>query len=172
MPQFERYFSVEEANDLGGVGQRADVVQLNLRPSAAGRFGPDDLLAPRGTRRQPVQHLSGVAHRRRQADPLDVRVGQSPVTLDVLVQYTRLGMKPEEIARGLDTLTLADVHGALAYYFRHETEIDSYLRRREEEAEKLRQEIEAANASRLAPLKARLDAVRAQGDGGHAPAPD
>lgn len=101
-----------------------------------------------------------------------IRVGQSRVTLDVLLQYWRLGMKPEEIARGLDTLTLADVHGALAYYFRHETEIDNYLRRREEEAETLRQQIEAANASRLAPLKARLDAVRAQGDGGHAPTPD
>src|SRR6266446_10036210 len=101
-----------------------------------------------------------------------IRVGQSRVTLDVLLQYWRQGMKPEEIARGLDTLTLADVHGALAYYFRHETEIDLYLRRREEEAEKLRQEIEAANASRLAPLKARLDAVRAKGNGGHAPTTD
>jgi uncharacterized protein (DUF433 family) len=98
-----------------------------------------------------------------------IRVGPSRVTLDVLLQYWRLGMSPEEIARGLDTLTRADVHGALAYYFRHEAEIDSYLRRREEEAEKLRQEIEAANASRLAPLKTRLDAVRAQGNGGHAP---
>src|SRR5437588_7591334 len=91
-----------------------------------------------------------------------IRVGQSRVTLDVLLQYWRQGMKPEDIAKGLDTLTLADVHGALAYYFRHETEIDNYLRRREEEAEKLRQEIETANASRLAPLKARLDAARAK----------
>ena len=43
---------------------------------------------------------------------------------------------------------------------------------REEEAEKLRQQIETANASRLAPLKARLDAVRSQGNGGHAPIAD
>jgi uncharacterized protein (DUF433 family) len=90
-----------------------------------------------------------------------IRVGNSRVTLDVLLQYWRMGMRPEEIARGLDTLTLADVHGALAYYFRHQAEMDDYLRRREEEAEQLRQQIEAANASRLAPLKARLDAVRA-----------
>jgi uncharacterized protein (DUF433 family) len=98
-----------------------------------------------------------------------IRVGQSRVTLDVLLQYRRLGMKPEEIARGLDTLTLADVHGALAYYFRHQAEIDEYLRRREAEADALRREIEAANASRLAQLRARLDAVRAEGTGGHAP---
>ena len=101
-----------------------------------------------------------------------IRVGQSRVTLDVLLQYCRLGMKPEEIARGLETLTLADVHGALAYYFRHKDEIDNYLRRREEQAEELRHQIEAANASRLAPLKARLDAVRTQGNGGHAPTAD
>src|SRR5208283_2556009 len=91
-----------------------------------------------------------------------IRVGQSRVTLDVLLQYWRLGINPEEIARGLDTLALADVHGALAYYFRHQSEIDNYLRRREEEAEKLRQEIESANSFRLAPLKARLDALRAE----------
>jgi uncharacterized protein (DUF433 family) len=107
------------------------------------------------------------------ADPLPlrvddtgaIRVGQSRVTLDVLLQYWRMGMKPEEIARGLDTLTLADVHGALAYYFRHQAEMDTYLRQREEEAEQLRQQISAANAGRLTPLKARLDAVRAQGNG-------
>jgi hypothetical protein len=81
-------------------------------------------------------------------------------------------MKPEDIARGLDTLELADIHGALAYYLRHQTELDEHLARREDEAEKLRQEIEAANASRLAPLKTRLDAVRAQGNGGHAPTAD
>src|SRR5437879_6350300 len=60
-----------------------------------------------------------------------IRVGNSRVTLDALLQYWRLGMKPEEIARGLDTLALADVHGALAYYVRHQNEIDNYLRRRE-----------------------------------------
>src|ERR1700692_2271326 len=94
--------------------------------------------------------------------------GQSHVTLDVLVQYWRMGMKPEEIARGLDTLTLADVHGALAYYHYHQAEMDDYLRRREGEAEALRRQIEAANAGRLAPLKTRVDALRVHGSGGHA----
>ena len=78
-------------------------------------------------------------------------------------------MTPEDIARGLDTLTLADVHGALAYYYRHQAELDPYLNQREQEAEQLREQIESANAMRLAPLKARLDAIRAQGNGDHAP---
>lgn len=101
-----------------------------------------------------------------------IRVGQSRVTLDVLLHYWRMGMNPQEISQGLDTLTLADVHGALAYYLRHESEIDDYLRRRDTEAESLRRQIEAANATRLAPLKARLDALRAQGNGGHDPTAD
>jgi uncharacterized protein (DUF433 family) len=101
-----------------------------------------------------------------------IRVGQSRVTLDVLLEYWRLGMKPEEIVRGLDTLTLADVHGALAYYLRHQVEVDDYLRRRLGEAEELRQEIEGANASRLASLRARLDAARAHENRGHASTSD
>ena len=67
---------------------------------------------------------------------------------------------------------MADVHGALAYYFCHQDEMDDYLRRRKQEAETLRHEIEAANASRLASLKARLDAARAQVNGGDAPPTD
>lgn len=98
-----------------------------------------------------------------------IRVGTSAVTLEVLLEHWRLGMKPEEIAHELDSLTMADVHGALAYYFRHQHEIDAYLRRRKEEAEHLRHQIEAANASRLVPLKARLDPVKAQSNGLHAP---
>jgi uncharacterized protein (DUF433 family) len=105
-------------------------------------------------------------------DTSTIRVGSSRVTLDVLLQYWRLGMTPEEIGRGLDTLTLADVHGALAYYLRHQNEIDEYLRQREEEAEALRRRIEAANASRVAALKARLEAVQAQGNGGHTATPN
>jgi len=89
-----------------------------------------------------------------------IRFGQSRVTLDVSLQYWRMGIKPKEIARGLDTVTLADIHGALACYLRHEPQIDDYLRGRADGAEKLRQQIEAANASLLAPLSARLDAAR------------
>lgn len=101
-----------------------------------------------------------------------IRVGQSRVTLDVVLEYWGQGMPAEEIARGLDTITLADVHGALAYYFRHRSEIDVYLRNRQEDADKLRREIEAANAPRLAALKSRGDDLRAKRNDGHAPTAD
>src|SRR5437762_2374878 len=111
-----------------------------------------------------------------QADPLPlrvdesgtIRIGDSRVTLDVLLRYWRMGMPHEEIARGLEMLSLADVHRALAYYLRHQAEIDDYLQGRDQKAEALRREIETANASRLTSLKARVDAVKAQGNGGNA----
>jgi len=51
-----------------------------------------------------------------------IRVGKSRVTLDVVVDDYQSGLSPEEIARQLDTLNLADIYGALAYYFRHQEE--------------------------------------------------
>lgn len=89
-----------------------------------------------------------------------LRIGDSRVTLDALLQYWHLGMSAEEIARGLDTLSLADVHGALAYYLRHQAELDEYLQGREKEAEELRCRIESANATQLASVKAKLHAAR------------
>ncbi len=101
-----------------------------------------------------------------------IRVGESRVGLDVVLQYWRSGMSPEEIAKGLDSLTLADIHGALAYYLRHPSEVDKYLRAREQEAEQLRQQIEGADAGRLSKLMAKLESVRAKENHGHAATSD
>src|SRR5436309_3470776 len=73
-----------------------------------------------------------------------IRVGSSRVTLDVLLADYKGGLAPEEIARQLDTLSLADVYGALAYYHRHRDEVEEYVRRRQDEAESLRRQIETA----------------------------
>lgn len=101
-----------------------------------------------------------------------IRIGESRVTLDVVLEYLQTGMTPEDIVRGLDTLTLADVHGALAYYFRHRDEMDTYLQRRAAEAENLRERISTANDVHLRSLKARLDAARTEKNGGHASTTD
>jgi uncharacterized protein (DUF433 family) len=42
---------------------------------------------------------------------------------DIVIWYDRLGKTADEIATEYD-LTLADVHGALTYYFDHREEID------------------------------------------------
>jgi uncharacterized protein (DUF433 family) len=96
-----------------------------------------------------------------------IRVGQSRITLDVLLDYYQQGVSPEQLASAeyFSTLSLSDVHGALAYYHRHKAELDEYLRQRREEADRLQQEIEAANAPFLAQMKARLEETRARKDG-------
>lgn len=71
-----------------------------------------------------------------------VRIGNSRVSLDVLVEQYENGMTPEEMVRAYDTLALADVHEAIAYYLRHGDDVRAYLKRREEEAAVLRTMIE------------------------------
>lgn len=94
----------------------------------------------------------------------NIYVGTSRVLLDTVVNHYRQGLSAEDIARGHDTITLADVHAVVAYYLRHRDDVDAYLRQREGEAAELRQRLEAANAPRLAQLRAKIDAARAQRD--------
>jgi uncharacterized protein (DUF433 family) len=72
-----------------------------------------------------------------------VRVGNSRISLDLVVEQYENGMTPEDLVRAYDTLALADVHAVIAYYLRHRDEVRAYLKRRAEEAEALRAKIEA-----------------------------
>ncbi|HEX8199511.1 MAG TPA: DUF433 domain-containing protein [Isosphaeraceae bacterium] len=72
-----------------------------------------------------------------------VRIGNSRVSLDLVVEQHDNGVTPEAMVRAYDTLVLADVHAAIAYYLRHGDEVRAYLKRRAEEAEALRTRIEA-----------------------------
>jgi hypothetical protein len=90
-----------------------------------------------------------------------IRVGSSQVLLDIVIREFNNGADPEGIAHGYPTLELADVYATIAYYLRHRKEVDEYLQSRREEAEKLRQEIEAKQPA-LAGLRARLLARKAQ----------
>jgi uncharacterized protein (DUF433 family)/predicted RNase H-like HicB family nuclease len=71
-----------------------------------------------------------------------IRVGNSRIRLDLLVEQYENGMTPEGMVRAYDTLDLADVHAAIAYYLRHRDEVHAYLTRRKEEADILRVKIE------------------------------
>jgi uncharacterized protein (DUF433 family) len=48
--------------------------------------------------------------------------------LDVVVWHEHQGMTPDEIVSHFPTITLADVHAALAYYFDHVEEIQQEMR--------------------------------------------
>ena len=72
-----------------------------------------------------------------------VRIGQSRVTLDLVIQQYDNGMSAEDIVRAYDSLQLADVHAVISYYLRHHAEVQEYLLRRLQEAQALRAKIEA-----------------------------
>ena len=72
-----------------------------------------------------------------------VRVGKTRISLDLIVEQYTNGMTPEDLVRAYDTLVLADVHAAIAYYLRHRDEVRAYLTRRVVEADTLQVKIEA-----------------------------
>ena len=96
-----------------------------------------------------------------------VRVGDSQVLLDIVIRVFNNGADPESIVHGYPTLNLADVYAAIAYYLRHRKEVDDYLHSRRDEAERLRQQIEATQPGR-AELRAKLLARKAQMEFEHA----
>jgi uncharacterized protein (DUF433 family) len=73
-----------------------------------------------------------------------IRVGSSRLTLDILIEEYEAGTSPRDIVHAFDTLELADVHAALAYYLRHRDEVAVYLRQRDAEAEEVERKLQAA----------------------------
>lgn len=96
-----------------------------------------------------------------------VRVGDSQVLLDIVVREFNNGAEPEAIAQGYPTLALADVYDVLAYYLRHRKDVNEYIDTRRQQAEVLRQEIEAKQPNR-AELRTKLLARKAQNELAHA----
>lgn len=60
---------------------------------------------------------------------------------DVVFYHDRLGQGAEEIVRGLPHLTLAQVHGALAYYFENRQAVWDCIREDEAYVEALKEEL-------------------------------
>lgn len=77
-----------------------------------------------------------------------VLVGKTRVTLDTLVAAFLEGATAEEIAEQYSSLQLADVYSVIGYYLRQKTEVDAYLKIRQERAAQVRQE----NESRFNPI--------------------
>jgi uncharacterized protein (DUF433 family) len=74
-----------------------------------------------------------------------LRVGNSRVSLDLIVEQYENGMTPEGMVRAYDTLVLGDVYAVIAYYLRHRDAVRAYLKEREDQAEALRVKIESEN---------------------------
>ncbi|MGL5059770.1 MAG: DUF433 domain-containing protein [Microcoleus sp.] len=71
-----------------------------------------------------------------------VLVGKTRVTLDTVISVFLDGGTAEEIVEQYPSLRLADVYSVIGYYLRRKTEVDAYLKMRQERAAQVRQENE------------------------------
>jgi uncharacterized protein (DUF433 family) len=87
-------------------------------------------------------------------------VGNTRVTFDSIINFYLQGESPEDLHHGFPTIPLPDIYAVIAYYLAHQVEADAYLDKRHREAERIRQEIEAAHprTGTRADLQARRDA--------------
>ncbi|MCU1235687.1 MAG: hypothetical protein JWP63_3654 [Candidatus Solibacter sp.] len=58
--------------------------------------------------------------------------------IDIVAWYEHQGMTPDDIVSHIPSITLVDVHTALAYYFGHIEEIREEMRAEREKAEEFR----------------------------------
>ena len=64
------------------------------------------------------------------------------VPLGTVVTQFKQGATAEEIVVQFDSLNLADVYAVIAFYLRHQNEVEAYLQERERISEQVRAEVE------------------------------
>jgi uncharacterized protein (DUF433 family) len=84
----------------------------------------------------------------REDPPGVLRVGNSRVLLELVIQAYQRGATPEAIVQMYDTLNVGEVYAVIAYYLARPAEVDEYLRRCNEEADAIRRKIEASQPPR------------------------
>jgi uncharacterized protein (DUF433 family) len=84
-----------------------------------------------------------------------IRVGNSRVLLEMVIRAFQDGASPESIVHRYSTLSLADVYNTIGYYLRHQAEVESYLKQREELADSIAQRISHTQPD-LSSIRARL----------------
>ncbi len=71
-----------------------------------------------------------------------IRVGKTRVTLDTIVAAFSEGATAEEIAQQYPSVLLADIYTVIGYYLRRRTNIEAYLRQRQQQAAEMRRQNE------------------------------
>ena len=87
------------------------------------------------------------------------RIGETRVLVELVLRAFQDGATPEAIAQRYPSLGLADVYAVVAYYLRHQDEMQSYLAKRELHAEETRKQIDTSQGD-LAEVRSRLLAER------------
>ena len=81
------------------------------------------------------------------------RIGDTRVSLDSLVYLFREGVSAESMVESYPSLTLEQVHGALAFYLANQKAIDAYLAEGERTSEAEYRKSHQANAELIAKLR-------------------
>jgi uncharacterized protein (DUF433 family) len=71
-----------------------------------------------------------------------IRVAGTRIGLDLIVETFLEGATAEDIAQQYPSLELADIYSVIAYYLRHRTEVDAYVRQRQQQAQEVKEEYE------------------------------
>ncbi len=71
-----------------------------------------------------------------------LRVAGTRIPLDRIVRAFISGATPEQIVQDYDVLDIKDVYSVITWYLHHRDEVDSYLASAEQEAMKLKSDIE------------------------------
>jgi uncharacterized protein (DUF433 family) len=87
-------------------------------------------------------------------------VAGARVSLDSIVHCFRERMSPETILSEFDTLTLAQVYGAITYYLENQPSVDAYRMRQEERFREMRQAAEPLPEDLSKRLAAARDELR------------
>ena len=72
-----------------------------------------------------------------------IRIGQTRVTLDTVINAYESGLTAEEIASQYPVLKVADVYQVIGYYLHHKKDVNAYLEKRQSEHEAALQEIKS-----------------------------
>lgn len=85
-----------------------------------------------------------------------VRIAGTRITLDTIVGAYKRGDRPDEIADGFPSLSLADIHAVIAYYLSHREMVDAYIAENHRTAAEALREYEA----KFGPMPTRSDLER------------
>ena len=88
-----------------------------------------------------------------------LRVGDTRVLLEMVVRAFEDGATAETIVQRYSALKLSDVYAVIAYYLRHRSEVDGYMRGRDQQAAKLRRKVQGGQKD-LSEIRGRLQAKR------------
>jgi uncharacterized protein (DUF433 family) len=84
-----------------------------------------------GTIPKPVRMVDGV-----------LKVGDTRVSLDTVVYHFNNGEDAAQIQDQYDSMSLAQVHAAIAYYLHNKADVDAYVAEQEVRQEEIRKRIE------------------------------